>query len=85
VRAWSRSFYFCLLLAFLFFSCAFDIPLHAQGSANERIFFNAKVFTAEPENPYAEAVAIRGDKIVAVGTYSEVARSVSQTPNAWTC
>ena len=75
---WSRSFYFGFLLVFVFLRFAPSAsPSHAQGSANERIFFNAKVFTAEPENPYAEAVAIRGDKIVAVGTYSEVARSVS--------
>ena len=49
----------------------------AQGTANERIFFNAKIFTAEPENPYAEAIAIRGDKILAVGAYPEVAKAVS--------
>ena len=78
MRAWSRSFYFCLLIAFVFLGFALSIPrLHAQGSADERILFNAKVFTAEPENPYAEAVAIRGDKLVAVGTYSDVGRSVS--------
>jgi predicted amidohydrolase YtcJ len=52
-------------------------PLWAQGAADERIFFNAKIFTAEPERPYAEAIAIRGDKIVAVGAYPEVAKSVS--------
>jgi hypothetical protein len=51
--------------------------LRAQGSADERVFFNAKIFTAEPESPYSEAIAIRGDKIVAVGTYAEVAKSVA--------
>ena len=51
--------------------------MRAQGSAKERIFFNAKIFTAEPQNPYAEAIAIRGDRIMAVGTYSEVAKSVT--------
>ena len=80
MRVWSRSFYLCLLIAFVFLSFALSITrLHAQGSADERVFFNAKVFTAEPENLYAEAVAIRGDKVVAVGTYSDVARSVSAT------
>jgi len=70
------------------FSCLFALlviltlglgasPLRAQGSANERIFFNAKIFTGEPESPYAEAIAIRGGKIVAVGTYAEVAKSVA--------
>lgn len=66
-----------LLLAFLFLTVAF---LAAQGTANERIFFHAKIFTANPENPYASAVAIRGDKIVAVGNLPEVEKSVS--PNA---
>ena len=66
-----------LLLAFLFLTVAF---LSAQGSANERIFFHAKIFTANPDNPYASAVSIRGDKIVAVGNLPEVEKSVS--PNA---
>jgi predicted amidohydrolase YtcJ len=52
-------------------------PVLAQGSANERIFFNGKIFTAEPQSPYADAVAIRGDKIQAVGNYQEVAKAVS--------
>jgi hypothetical protein len=45
--------------------------LHAQ----DQIFFNAKVFTADPQHPYAEAVAIRDDKILAVGNLSEVTRA----------
>jgi predicted amidohydrolase YtcJ len=51
--------------------------LWAQASSEERIFFHAKVFTGDPQNPYAEAVAIRGDKIVAVGNLPEVAKAVS--------
>src|SRR5215831_6174029 len=52
-----------------------------QGAAtprapDERVFFDGKIFTAEPAHPYAEAVAIRGDKIVAVGSRAEVARVV---------
>jgi predicted amidohydrolase YtcJ len=31
------------------------------------VFYNAQVFTAEYDHPYAEAVAIRGDRIIAVG------------------
>src|SRR5215831_3582194 len=42
--------------------------LHAQ----DQIFFNAKIFTADPQHPYAEAIAIRGDKIRAVGNLAEV-------------
>jgi predicted amidohydrolase YtcJ len=49
----------------------------AQANSHERIFFHAKVFTADPQNPYAEAVAIRADRIIAVGTLPEVSKSVS--------
>ena len=54
-----------------------DSALWGQGSSSERIFFDAKVFTGDPQNPYAEAVAIRGDKILAVGNLSEVAKAGS--------
>jgi predicted amidohydrolase YtcJ len=49
----------------------------AQENSGERIFFHAKVFTGDAQNPYAEAVAIRGEKIVAVGSFAEVVKSVS--------
>jgi predicted amidohydrolase YtcJ len=71
-RVLERSVYF-LLLSFVLTVGS----LWAQGSAGERILFHAKIFTGDPENPYAEAVSIRGDKIVAVGTLPEVLKSVS--------
>jgi hypothetical protein len=43
--------------------------------AVERLFYNGKIFTGEPEHPYAEAVMIRGDKIVAVGNSTDIART----------
>src|ERR1700685_2154197 len=52
--------------------------LWTQESSGERIFFHAKVFTGDAQNPYAEAVAIRGDKIIAVGNFPEVAKSSSE-------
>jgi predicted amidohydrolase YtcJ len=54
-----------------------DSALWGQGSSSERIFFDAKVFTGDPQNPYAEAVAIRADKILAVGNLPEVAKAAS--------
>src|SRR3954471_4467465 len=60
------------ILAFLFFTATL---LQAQ----DQIFFHAKIFTADPQNPYAEAIAIRGDKILAVGNLPEVAKAA---PNA---
>jgi len=50
----------------------FPTQASAQSVPPETIFYNAKIFTGEPDNPYAEAVAIRGDKIMAVGNLSEV-------------
>jgi predicted amidohydrolase YtcJ len=74
------SRYFCLAVcsALLFASAA----LASADGATERIFYNAKVFTGEPEHPYAEAVAIRGDKIVTVGSYADVKRAVSKDAEA---
>jgi len=66
-----------LLLLTLFFVVLPGSSLWAQGSADERIFFHAKVFTGDPQNPYAEAVAIKGGRIVAVGNLSEVAKAAS--------
>jgi predicted amidohydrolase YtcJ len=54
--------------------------VHAQEVPAEQIFFHAKVFTGDPDNPYADAVAIRGGKILAVGNLAEVSKLAS--PNA---
>ena len=57
--------------------CAGGSLLFGQQNSPEKIFYNAKVFTADPQNPYAEAVAIRGDRIVAVGNLAEIEKSSS--------
>jgi len=53
------------------------LPLLGQESSGEKIFFDGKVFTGDPQNAYAEAVAIRGEKIVAVGNLQDVSGTVS--------
>ena len=45
--------------------------------ADERVLFHGKIFTGEPEHPYAESVAIRADKVVAVGNRGEVSKAVA--------
>ncbi len=75
LRLSSRFYWVALITSFNLFLTASS--LWAQGSSDERIFFHAKVFTGDPQNPYAEAVAIRGDKIIAVGSLPEVAKSAS--------
>ncbi|HEY6371732.1 MAG TPA: amidohydrolase [Candidatus Sulfotelmatobacter sp.] len=63
-----------LFAAALFLSTSL---LHAQDNSADRIFFHAKIFTADPQNPYAEAVAIRGDKVLAVGNLPNVVKSAN--------
>jgi predicted amidohydrolase YtcJ len=46
--------------------------------AVERIFYNGKIFTGDPEHPYAEAIMIRGDKIVAVGNSTDIGRTAER-------
>ena len=76
MRRFSQRYWFFLSLT-LFFIVQTDSSPWAQGSSGERIFFDAKVFTGDPQNPYAEAVAIRGDKILAVGSLPEVVKAAS--------
>jgi predicted amidohydrolase YtcJ len=57
-----------LLLSALLQGAAF------AGAPDERVLYNGKIFTGDPEHPYAEAVAIRGDMIVAVGNRGEVSK-----------
>ena len=73
-----RVLTFSRRIIFLFCAASFFLlaPLSAQDSA-DRIFFHAQVFTGNPENPYAEAVAIRGDNIFAVGNLQEVEKSAA--------
>ena len=47
--------------------------------SNPVVFYNAQVFTAESDHPYAEAVAIRGERIIAVGALGLVERIASAT------
>jgi predicted amidohydrolase YtcJ len=61
--------------AFLLCAC-----VHAWSparAADDVVLFHGQIFTGEPEHPYAEAVAIRDDKIVAVGSRGDVSRTVA--------
>lgn len=51
--------------------CAALCSVVCAAEPTERLFINGKIFTAEPARPYAEAVAIRGDRIIAVGSRAE--------------
>jgi hypothetical protein len=77
MRHLSKYLFVLLPAATLFLHQQYS-PLRAQGTSEERIFFHAKIFTGDPQNPYAAAVAIRRDKIIAVGSLPDVAKSVSE-------
>jgi predicted amidohydrolase YtcJ len=67
-----------LFFAFIILITCFSSTdsLFAQGRS-EKILFNGKIFTANPNSTVAEAVSISADKIVAVGSLASVRGSVS--------
>jgi predicted amidohydrolase YtcJ len=62
-----RSFFCFFLLFGLSAGGAF-----AADAASTVIFFDGRVFTADPTRPYADSVAIRGERIVGVGALAAV-------------
>src|SRR6266403_1211493 len=67
-----------LSLAILVVALFFGTRIAVADDAPERVFYNARIFTGEPDRPYAEAVAIRNDKIVAVGSRVDVEKAVGK-------
>lgn len=59
------------LLTFALLSNSFVTTAQAKQKAT-LILFNGKVFTANDKNEFAEAVAVEGDRIVAIGTTKEI-------------
>ena len=54
-------------------------------SAQEKVLYNARIFTADENHPFAEAIAINGKKIVAVGRTSDVKKAVSPSAEMIDC
>jgi len=44
-------------------------------AAQEKVYYNARIFTANPFHPFAEAIFINGKKIIAVGSLDEIKNS----------
>lgn len=59
----------------ILFFLVFPLYLTAQ----EKVFYNAKIFTANIQQPFAEAIAIKDKKIVAVGNHNEIKLKVNST------
>ena len=67
----ARSRVRCAILAIL----GMAVGAAAAGAADQSVstvLWNGQVFTAEHEHPYAEAIAIKGDRILAVGALASV-------------
>ena len=58
---------FALVLMIVVFSC-----FSSQSKKSKIIIFNARIWTGNDRQPFAEAIAIRGDRIVAVGSSSQI-------------
>ncbi len=56
-------------LAVLLFLSSFSI---AQSAPPDLILYNGKIFTSTVKDPYVQALAIRGERIVATGTSVKV-------------
>ncbi len=67
-RLAQRGWAWCACLVFALGTLA----ARADDPAATTLYRNAQVFTAEREHPYAEALAVRGERILAVGTLAAV-------------
>ena len=64
----------CLLVVFAFqtIACVSNVdPTTVRGHA-DLVFLSGAIYTVDPQRPWAEAVAVRGGRIAAVGSDSEV-------------
>lgn len=61
------------LLPVILFSL-FSLSLNSNAQVADLILTNGKLFTADDKMPYAEALAIKGDRIMAVGTTATITK-----------
>src|ERR1022692_1199627 len=57
------------------FACLLGTGVAAHGQSSitaDTVVMNARIYTVNPQQPWAEALAIRGDTIVAVGSMREI-------------
>jgi predicted amidohydrolase YtcJ len=60
------------LLPLVVLNALLSLPASGQQTPADLILLNGKVFTADSAKPSVEAVAIRGERIMAVGTSAEI-------------
>ncbi|MFN2442234.1 MAG: amidohydrolase [Thermoanaerobaculia bacterium] len=72
-RTRAHSSRFVLLLALTLFAACGSFP---RADPADLVLLGGRVFTGDPDLPWAEAVAVRGELIVAVGTDEAVRRRI---------
>lgn len=66
------------ILIFLLALCVLAFgPLSTHALALDQVFVNGKIFTANPDQPFVEAIAVRDEKVLAVGSLSDVRAAAS--------
>ena len=65
---------FLIITAFWMLLLAAPLNAQAQSAPADILLINGRVYTANPAQPWVEAVAIREDKILAVGTSEELSK-----------
>ena len=63
---------FAIIISFLICSCS-------EREVADLVINNAKIVTIDKDNPRAEALAIKGDRIIAVGSVKKISRYVEST------
>ncbi len=59
-------------VACLTIACASNVDPATVREHADLVFLSGAVYTVDPQRPWAEAIAVRGGRIVAVGSNSEV-------------
>lgn len=67
-----------LFVLMIFFSISVCAQQNNLLNSGEKILFNAKIFTGDVEQPYAEAVAIKENKVIAVGNFETIKKLISK-------
>ena len=61
-----------VIISMLFFSLALALQTNSRREMADFVLLNGTVWTANPDQPWAEAVALKGDKILEAGSSQEI-------------
>src|SRR5262249_3059366 len=70
------------LLAVVVWALSFTLDAHAEGKTSI-VLVHGKIFTANERQPWAQAVAIEGSRIIAVGDDASLLRRANRNTNGW--